>query len=173
MMDDQKPTLEGFRDYNTDDGEEWWIVSTYNALEATLGEMESWPKARVLNPTTGEIFEAPLAFLVDSIAKAIEAGHEIRVEPVKEKNPPQGEEIPNRLMVVAGNRRRELVDVTHGGDPWAGGTPTDTHRKTIPGSWGVWDLVLEDGAHIYWPEEAKVPRYVAYKDGKWVDADAS
>lgn len=74
--------LSGFRDYKTDDGEEYWAVDPAHAIEALYGEMESWPEVRVLNPHNGEILQAPLRHLIGGIVRMLREGHSIRVEPL-------------------------------------------------------------------------------------------
>ena len=73
--------LSDLRDYNTDDGEPYWKVTPFYALDALHGEMLSWPDARVLNPSTGEIFEAPLRHLLPAVVEGLRAGHKLRIEP--------------------------------------------------------------------------------------------
>ncbi len=74
-------TLAQLRDYATNDGEEYWNVGVAHAVEALHGELQSWPTARFLNPSNGEIKVAPLGYLIDSIAEAIDRGETIRLEP--------------------------------------------------------------------------------------------
>ena len=78
--------LSGFRDYNTDDGEEYWTVNIVQALDAVQGELAKWPKARLLNPTTGEIFEGPLYVLFDGMVQGLREGSDLRLEPVDRRN---------------------------------------------------------------------------------------
>ena len=72
--------LSGFKDFNTDDGEDFWFVTFAHTIAALHGEMESWPEARMLNPTTGEIFQARLQHLLPSIVRSLREGHDLRLE---------------------------------------------------------------------------------------------
>lgn len=146
MTDYKKPTLDGFRDHNTDDGEDWWYVGLYHGLEAILGELESWPKARVLNHSTGEISEGPLYVLIDRIAEGVKANHDIRIEP-----------LDNRLHLG------DYWEVVHGVMP-----PERGERGTL--------LIRDKSGtekEISWPVNVPIPRYVRpvvnRTDDDWVD----
>jgi hypothetical protein len=155
-------TLKDLRDYSANDGEEYWIVNLADALNAIHNELNSWPDARLLNPTTGEIKEAPLRHLIGSIAEAITSGHEIRVEPIKVK--------PERhiVRVVAATRQRNAIDVTQDGR--LTGQP-DGHSRFIPGP-EIRTLTLEDGNVIEWPEHAEIPsRVEMVSPGNWRAVD--
>lgn len=159
--------LSGFRDYNTDDGEPYWAVTIRHALNAIIGEMDSWGNARVLNPTTGEIFEGPLSNLVSRIAEAITSGHDVRVEPVM-KTPAR-----HIVRVVGFNISREMVEITQDGS--YPGIDPDLHRKHIPGVATI-TLVLEDGNVIKWDKptmrEDHLPEYVEMiSPGVWSSID--
>lgn len=84
--------LSGFRDYKTDDGEEYWTVNVVHALDAIQGELATWPRARLLNSTTGEIFEGPLYVLLDGMVRGIREGSDLRVEPAPKSTTNQAHE---------------------------------------------------------------------------------
>lgn len=74
--------LKGFRDYDTDDSEEYWDVKLAHAIEAIMGELSSWPIARLLIPDTGEIKEGSLMYLLDDIATAVSRGGTVTIESI-------------------------------------------------------------------------------------------
>lgn len=147
--DKTKPTLDGFRDINTDDGEEYWIVDVYHALEATLGELESWPKARLLNRTTGEIFEAPLAHLIGHIAEGIERGNVLGIEP-SNKQPRLGDHwvVVHGVMPAGGEGKGSLLVCDQSGQekyiPWDTKTPIPRFVRPVLNSTDD-DWVVSDG----------------------------
>lgn len=74
--------LSGVRDYNTDDGEEYWTIGPLHALEAVVNELNGLPVVRGLNPTTGEIVQGPFAVLLNTFGRWLKDGHDFRVEMV-------------------------------------------------------------------------------------------
>ena len=78
--------LRQMRDYATDDGEEFWDVGPLDALRAVVGEMERWPRVRLMVPDTGEILEGPLGSMLSHVARVLERGKGVRIEPVGERD---------------------------------------------------------------------------------------
>lgn len=74
--------LRQMRDYATDDGERYWYVGPFHALQAVVGEMERWPWVRLIVPDTGEILEGPLRSILTPLAAALERGNQVRLEPL-------------------------------------------------------------------------------------------
>lgn len=65
-----------------EEGQDYWTLGFIDLLDVLATEVAESPRARGLNPTTGEVVEGPFLILLGHMMRWVEEGSEFRIEPV-------------------------------------------------------------------------------------------